>query len=46
MADIKKLYHDGHNDKQSLQIKMEHYELRRGQKLEIVRQERMNIIRS
>lgn len=41
---MKEIYKDGMNDKKSLQIKLEHYEIRRKKKLQLVRQQRMNII--
>lgn len=41
---MKEVYKDGMNDKKSLQIKLEHYELRRRKKLELVREERMKLI--
>lgn len=44
IEDIRKIYKDGINDKKSLQIKLDHYETRRQNKLEIVRKERADII--
>lgn len=34
---MKEIYKDGMNDKKSLQIKLEHYEIRRKKKLQLVR---------
>lgn len=35
---MKEIYKDGMNDKKSLQIKLEHYEVRRKKKLQLVRE--------
>lgn len=44
VEEIKRIYKDGMNDKKSLEIKMQHYESRRKNKLEVVRKERNDII--
>ena len=37
---MKKIYKDGMNDKKSLQLKLEHYEIRRKKKIELLIEER------
>ena len=41
---MKEIYKDGMNDKKSLQIKLEHYEMRRKNKLKLLREERRALI--
>ncbi len=46
MEQIRHLYKDSFNDKKSLEIKSQHYEMRRRGKLELVRKERIEIMQN
>lgn len=41
---MKDIYKDGINDKKSLAIKLEHYEMRRKNKIKLLREERRDLI--
>ena len=43
---MKNIYKDGMNDKKSLQMKLQHYEIRRKKKIELLLEQRERIIRS